>query len=199
MPAHLGYSGFESIVSGTDFKVSTRRCAGEPFKKFRPWPLPQTTIKAPTMNPKDTPALKPLTPEAKEALDGSAEIRLRALPFRIGRDSRTPIRNGWFGRSERREPRADTNNELYLLDTGRLKNVSREHCQIFEDRDEPGRYFLEDRGSVCGTIVGSRTVGGHRQIESCRLEHENVIVIGTQESPFAFQFCLISDAEPAGE
>ncbi len=142
------------------------------------------------MNSTDMPVLRPLTQEAEAALGEATEVVLESLPFRVGRDSRTPIKTGWFGLRERREPQAVLNNELYLMDTGKLKNVSREHFQILADKHEPDRYILEDRGSACGTIVGERVVGGHRQTESCRLDPDTVVVVGTRDSPFVFRFCL---------
>jgi len=53
--------------------------------------------------------------------------------------------------------------------------ASREHCEIFFDRNE-NAYFLLDY-SLNGTLVNGDRVGGNRVREMRRLEHEDLIEI----------------------
>ena len=136
------------------------------------------------------PILRALTPEAEESLRGAAEAAVTGSPFRVGRESRGEPEQGveLFGGRDRRAPSANTNNDLYLHDPGRLKHISREHFII--ERRPDGSYLLEDRGSACGTIVGNVAIGGRRRTGQCPLEDGNVIVVGNDESPFVYQFLL---------
>jgi pSer/pThr/pTyr-binding forkhead associated (FHA) protein len=61
-------------------------------------------------------------------------------------------------------------------------HVSREHFLIDTKHE---LYVLIDRGSFCGTIVGGQRAGG--QIE---LRNEDVVIIGTVDSPYVFKFVV---------
>ena len=137
--------------------------------------------------------LKPLTPEAEQAVpDGmiqSGLISIRKFPFRVGRESRVMLVEGKIRRIERprlggREP----NNDLYLIDSGELLNISREHFQI--ERTGEG-YVLVDRGSACGTMVGAIRVGANDAGGSVPLKDGDTIGIGTESTPYRYTF--ISD------
>lgn len=86
---------------------------------------------------------------------------------------------------ERRRQSAAPNNDLYIWDPGPLLNVSREHFQI--ERSDSGEFFVRDRGSTCGTLVGNVRLGAGGP-ESCALFPDNTIVVGTPQSPFVFHF-----------
>lgn len=137
-----------------------------------------------------TPVLLPLTPEARENIQGD-EIKLDRFPFRIGRESRLGMVHGSLQVMERRKLSAPPNNNLYLCDRGQTLNVSREHLQI--EKKDDGAYHLVDRGSACGTIVGNQVIGGHDSGGHWPLESGDVIVVGTSQSPFVFKFLLASD------
>ena len=124
-----------------------------------------------------------LSDAARAALEG-AERPIERFPFRVGRESRTSSPAPWT-RGERRVGDGSQVNDLYLVDEGELLNVSREHFLIEADGD---RFFLADRGSVCGTIVGGRTVGGERRYERVEIHDDDVIVAGPETSPFVFKF-----------
>ncbi len=128
-----------------------------------------------------------LTGEARLAFSGAAELRLTSFPFRVGRESRSPLEAGVVVDSERRRQAVAPNNDLYLWDPGRLLNVSREHFQI--ERSDSGEFFVRDRGSTCGTLVGNVRLGAGGP-ESCVLLPDNTIVVGTPQSPFVFRFEL---------
>ncbi len=127
------------------------------------------------------PQLEALTGEARAALQGPS-LALTERPFRIGRESRVANRPVAV---ERRRGDAPKTNDLYVRDTDEYWNVSREHLLI--DRDAEGYYVL-DRGSACGTIVGGRAIGGERRGGRTSLHDNDVIVVGTASSPFVFRF-----------
>jgi hypothetical protein len=141
----------------------------------------------------ETPILRPLTPEACAAVGGK-DVPLSRFPFRVGRESRLGVVHGALRVIERRKLDHPPNNELYLIDEGRPLQVSREHFQI--ERLPDGGYELVDRDSACGTIVGNQAVGGGDGGGRCRLEDDNVIVVGMESSPYAFKFVIPGSAVP---
>ncbi len=130
--------------------------------------------------------LTALTPESADALRARA-INLPYLPFRVGRESRKILRTERGLKGERRRAAAP-NNDLYLVETGELMNVSREHLLI--DRDAGG-FFVLDRGSTCGTLVEGTLVGGGggRPLRAPLSDHD-VVIVGTSSSPYVFKFRL---------
>lgn len=135
----------------------------------------------------EPPALIPLTDAASAGL--AAERRpLTRLPFRVGRDLRSPGRQRlrWF--RERR--RGGTGpNDVYLAETTSPHRISRQHFLIGFD-PETHSFFLEDRASSCGTQVGEARIGGDRRGGRRVLRHGDVIRPGGAHSPFAFRFVL---------
>jgi hypothetical protein len=139
---------------------------------------------------KAIPALLPMTPEAKRSIQGD-RIKLHKFPFRIGRESRLDRVVNSIKYKERRKKVDPPNNDLYLIDRGKLLNVSREHVQI--EKKEDGTYEVVDRGSACGTIVADYVVGGHDKGGRYPLENGNIIIIGTPQSQFRFKFQSYSE------
>ena len=133
----------------------------------------------------EVPVLVALTGEARLALSGAPELKLRRFPFRVGRESRSPMEVAAMVHDERRQKAVPPNNDLYIWDPGPLLNVSREHFQI--ERNDSGEFFVRDRGSTCGTLVGNVRLGAGGP-ESCALFPDNTIVVGTPQSPFVFHF-----------
>jgi hypothetical protein len=133
----------------------------------------------------DDPAyLIPLTPEARRAALAPA-LPLRTLPFRVGRDRRDPSRTPVWPHRDRRRGGGPGPNDLYLPEPGPQYRLSREHFLIGAEGDA---YFLEDRGSACGTLVEGRAVGGARTGGRCALREGDVIIPGGSGSRFAFKF-----------
>ena len=124
-----------------------------------------------------------LTDEARTALEGAERV-IEQLPFRVGRESRVTSPAPWT-RGERRVGTTPQVNDLYLVDDTEPFNVSREHFQVEADGD---RFFLTDRGSVCGTIVEGRTIGGDRRSGRVEVHDHDVIIVGPTSSPFVFKF-----------
>jgi hypothetical protein len=139
--------------------------------------------------------LKAMSAEAEEAIPQNQRIDdlvvIRKFPFRIGRESRVRTVNGRLERTERpkmgdREP----NNDLYLIDSGKLLNISREHLQI--EKEAKG-YMLLDRGSACGTKIDGIAVGGEDNGGKAELKDGDVFAIGTAATPFLYKFIVLEE------
>ena len=134
--------------------------------------------------------LKPLNAETRESIERDSAV-IERLPYRVGRESRFGMTaDGQWRSLERRSGEDPASNELYMHDHGKLLNVSRDHFQI--ERGDDGGYVLVDRGSTCGTIVDGETVGGSEEGGRCPLKSGARIVVGTHDSPYAFEFRLVS-------
>ena len=130
------------------------------------------------------PTLVALTPEAAAAL-GGAEVTLRELPFRVGRESRGVPHAAGRTIAERRKRERHPTNELYLSERAEPFKVSREHFQI---QHNGTHYVLVDRQSSCGTLVEGTVVGGRNAGGAVRLNDGDVIIVGPSGSPYVFKF-----------
>lgn len=138
-------------------------------------------------------ALEPLTPEASACLPkGTLEhgfVRIAKFPFSIGRESRVKEREGRLIRLERLKfTQHEPNNDLYLIDSGRPLNISREHFVITQS--DHG-FRLLDRRSACGTSVDSEHIGGHDSGGEIELKDGSVIAIGSEDTPYLFRFIAL--------
>jgi pSer/pThr/pTyr-binding forkhead associated (FHA) protein len=133
------------------------------------------------------PRLIATSDDARRALDGDF-LTIDRLPFRVGRDSRSPGPRAGF-ETERRKGTVGQINDVYLFEDPLAKShhISREHFLIDA---EHGLFYLVDRRSVCGTIVAGKSVGGDRMGGRVTLHHQDVIVVGTASSPYVFQFVV---------
>jgi hypothetical protein len=127
--------------------------------------------------------LTALTEDARRALGGDQRV-IERFPFKVGRESRSGPGGARPG-SERRGGGTPQLNDVYLVETSEVVNVSREHFAI---EAEEGKHFLVDRASACGTIVEGHAVGGGRAGGRVPLHDHDVIVVGTATSPFVFKF-----------
>jgi hypothetical protein len=125
-----------------------------------------------------------VTSQAEFALGGRRDVRLTRFPFKVGRESR--LSQASFAR-EQRLGRTPQINDLYLTEPhgSEVIHISRDHFAI-EYVD--GEFFLVDRGSVAGTIVAGRRIGGHRKGGRTRLQPGDHIVVGGESSPYVFAF-----------
>ena len=137
----------------------------------------------PELDARVLPRLVALTGQARAALEG-AEVAIDHVPFKVGREGRL-MRTRRFVPVERRVGRAPHVNDLYLRErpAGYFLHISREHFLI--DRDHHA-FYLVDRGSVCGTIVGNQTIGGDGAGGRAQLRDQEVLIVGTASSPFVF-------------
>lgn len=137
--------------------------------------------------------LKAMTSAAEQAVPQNllveGYIPIRDFPFRVGRESRVKIVDGRIERVERvKYSKATPNNELYLIDDGHRLNISREHFQIEKDGQ---KYYIYDRGSACGTIVGDNALNGKHDPATAELKDGDIIVIGIRQSPYTYQFIVL--------
>ena len=129
-----------------------------------------------------------VTEQAAHAL-GGRDVRLTHFPFKVGRESR--LSQAGFAR-EQRLGRTPQVNDVYLSEPhgADVIQISRDHFAI-EQLD--GEFFVVDRGSVAGTIVAGRRIGGHRKGGRTRLHSGDQIVVGGESSPYVFQFTASSE------
>jgi hypothetical protein len=122
----------------------------------------------------------PLTRKAAETLP-DAGLLVTRFPLRIGRVTAP------------NEPEALDLNDLWLLDEMPY-NVSRNHCDIDVGRGGP---VVRDRGSYLGCVVNNELIGGRAALSYARLNPgENVLVIGSQMSPYQFRVFVSPASSP---
>ncbi len=125
------------------------------------------------------------TEDARRAL-GMVEIRIDRFPFSVGRESRTAVTKVVIS-AERRMGVVQPLNDACLVEATRHHQVSREHFRIDVTQ---GKFVLTDRGSMCGTTVNGKTIGGHRRGGHTELHDQDEIAVGDASSPFVFEFCV---------
>ncbi len=132
---------------------------------------------------KHLPVISGATPRAAACLGVSGgSVRVARFPYRIGRRGSEAL--------------ADllSHNDLYIDDKS-PSQVSRNHCSInhFPAIDT---FFIQDRGSTCGTIVNGKTIGLSSAVNQAALDRtSNEIVLGGADS--AFRFTVTFEAIPA--
>ncbi len=71
-----------------------------------------------------------------------------------------------------------------------MMHISREH---FEIHGADGVFTVRDRESAGGTIVGDATIGGDRRGGLAYVENGDLIVVGSEKSPYIFRFAVSAD------
>lgn len=136
---------------------------------------------------KDCVTLKALTAEMDLAFRGP-KLEISESPFKIGRECRSRrSRQPPPGIQERRMGVAPHNNDLYIIETGSRLFVSREHL-LLDWREDT--LYLVDLFSSCGTIVEAAYVGGDHKGGELTLRHNDVVIMGTSNSPYIFKVLL---------
>jgi CRP-like cAMP-binding protein len=131
-------------------------------------PAPQAAVVAPI-------TLRPLTLRAAQSMPEKT-LSIAAYPFRIGR------------MEERPDARSAQGNHLAVADTIPY-NVSRNHAAIDSTRD--GSLVVLDRGSHLGTIVNEQRIGGDSPaLQAKLLPGDNLLVLGSRNSPFQFRIIV---------
>ena len=134
-----------------------------------------------------------MTPQARDAVGGRAEIPMTRFPFNIGRESRADAeRSGLWAAVERRLGRASQLNDLYVADwsTPGTVQISHQHCAIVRDGED---FFVLDRNSACGTSVSGHRIGGDRRGGRARLVDGDTLTLGREDSPYVFQFRIATN------
>ena len=114
------------------------------------------------------------------------EMTIERFPFKVG--PRVPKRGEQGGDVpwERRLGIAPQLNDIYLVEPVlQVNHVSREHFLIDFTQ---GKFGLTDRGSMCGTTVNGKTIGGNRRGGHTELHDQDEIAVGGAASPFVFKF-----------
>ena len=142
-------------------------------------------------------ALRPMTPEARltvsQLLLVEGVVPMCQFPFRVGRESRVRISEGRVERTERvAVSTVSPTNDLYLVDDGPELNISREHFQIEKDGDA---FYLYDRGSECGTVVGDLQLSDESGELSVQIKDGDIITMGARDSKYTFQFIVLDGFE----
>ena len=124
-----------------------------------------------------TACLRPLTPQAREAL-GQESLLIQSFPFRIGRRSDDRL----------------AFNELQL-DDRRPYQISRNHVLLSL---EQGVLTIQDRGSSLGTWVRGQLLGGASSFEGPVLVHDGSVelVLGHSHSPMRFRLEVLPLTDP---
>ncbi len=103
-----------------------------------------------------------------------ADLAIEKFPFRIGRVN--DVDGSVF-----------SSNDFSIPDKQPFQ-VSRNHCSIEREGDH---YFVRDRGSTLGTIVNDVHIGvQHGTLTVDLKQGENIVVIGSQKSPYKFRVVL---------
>ena len=121
---------------------------------------------------------------------GEDIIPIYAYPFRVGREARVQYVDGEVILQERHKLSGqEPNNDLYLFDSGKLLQISREHCSIVQTSDS--KFLLQDRGSACGSRVNQFSVGGDDNNGLLPLQDGDIITLGSKESAYKFKFIVL--------
>jgi len=144
--------------------------------------------------------LKAITPDAQKAIEHYREmnafIKIYTFPFKMGRETRTQLVNGHLEIMERRKTlshksNCDSNNDVYLVDSYDLLQISREHLGI-EFRG--GAYTLIDRGSACGLMINGQHIAGKDEGATVPLKDGDVIGLGKDTTPYYFKFIVLKES-----
>ncbi len=162
-------------------KIESRRCIMDNHEK-------QRVIKS--IVPKAI--LKALTDGSKYAITKKNYeldvIPIYNYPFKIGREARVEHTKGDIIVKERHNFDSSTpSNDAYLVDNGKLLQISRRHCAIAAENNG---YRLEDRGSACGCMVNDIKIGDEFG-NNCRLKDGDIITLGSHNSNYKFQFITL--------
>jgi len=136
--------------------------------------------------------LKALTDGSKYAITKKSYeldvIPIYNYPFKIGREARVEHVNGETIVKERHKLDASMpSNDAYLVDNGKLLQISRRHCVIAMENDS---YKLKDRGSACGCMVNDVKIGNELD-DNCGLEDGDIITLGSHNSNYKYQFITL--------
>ena len=131
------------------------------------------------------PALIPFEQDTKECMDDE-KIVLDHFPFKIGRERHRSMSHGQPIARKLKVMLCRPENDVYISDYGSSRQISRKHFQI--EQSDDGHFEIVDRGSSCGTIVGTQVIGRHHKGGRCRLENGDQIIVGSSFSPHVFIF-----------
>ena len=111
---------------------------------------------------------------ASKFSDGFVSMDVSKFPFKIGRDAYGDI---GFG--------TQAFKNAFSIADGEPFQVSRKHCLIENDA---GLFYIRDSGSSLGTIVNGTPIGTKfASLTEVLHEGKNILVLGSERSPFKFE------------
>lgn len=127
-----------------------------------------------------------LTEEARRGL-GADYVLLKRLPFRVGREARLGVPTAMD--LERRKGLVPPTNDLYIVEHPSRGPFQISHQHFHIEQVDRG-FAVVDCRSERGTIVGGGAIGGNRIGGRAPLADLDVVILGSQSSPFVFKFSL---------
>ncbi len=125
-------------------------------------------------------------------------ISIRNFPFMVGRESRVKEIHGKTVKVEREKLNdRKAKNDLYLIDSRKPLQISRQHFQI--EKNSSG-YLLIDTESTCGLSLkksGSSEIiriGGKNKGGEAILNDGDTLFIGAADTPYIFEFIDLDDS-----
>ena len=150
-------------------------------------PVPVATPGAPA------PAAKPVPPAPPEGgyqnflLEALTEHAKARLPEPVITITKFPFRIGRKHEAQGKGATVFAANDLMIADD-KPYQISRNHCSI---EREGNHFFVRDRGSTLGTLVGETAIGLAENSLTCDLHGgANEILLGSDDSPFRFRLTL---------
>ena len=162
-------------------KIENRRCVMDNYEKQRI---------AKSIVPKAI--LKALTDGSRYAITKKSYeldvIPIYNYPFKIGREARVEhVKGEAVVRERHKLDRSTPTNDAYLVDNGKLLQISRRHCVIAMENNS---YKLKDRGSTCGCMVNDIKIGAEFN-NNCELKDGDIITLGSHNSNYKYQFITL--------
>ena len=139
--------------------------------------------------------LVPLTEDAKLSIANTSHhkklIPIGTFPFKIGRESRMEEGDrGLFVKLRIMANSSRPNNDIYLIENKNNIEISKEHFEISNDKDE---YLIKDRNSTLGTKLNDIEIGKEQNKYTHILKDGDIIKIGSNHSKYEFQFLVLSN------
>lgn len=139
--------------------------------------------------------LVPLTEDAKLSIANTINykklIPINTFPFKIGRESRMEESDrGLFVKLRIMSSHSKPNNDIYLIDNKSNIEISKEHFEISNNKDE---YLIKDRNSTLGTKLNDIEIGKDQKEYPHILKDGDIIKIGSNHSKYEFQFLVLDN------
>lgn len=137
--------------------------------------------------------LVPLTNDAKNSIIDIKKVNnvicIFHFPFKVGRESRMSENDkGLFIKLRILGDFSKPNNDIYLFNSTRNLEISKEHFQI-EIIDN--NFFIKDRNSTLGTKINNEEIGKEKTNKLYPLKDGDKIKIGSYDSKYDFQYLVL--------
>ena len=137
--------------------------------------------------------LVPLTNDAKNSIIDIKKVNnvicIFHFPFKVGRESRMSENDkGLFIKLRILGDFSKPNNDIYLFNSTRNLEISKEHFQI-EIIDN--NFFIKNRNSNLGTKINNEEIEKEKTNKLYPLKDGDKIKIGSYDSKYDFQFLVL--------